>query len=275
MTPSESGLATGYLHGFSNQEQQRLYEQALFLEPSVFAGVDFSIANHILEVGCGVGAQTEILLRRFPQVRFSCVDASEAQLASARERLAPMIASGRVQLFQADALKLPFPDGKFDGAFDCWLLEHVADPIGILREVRRVLQPGASIFINEVHNATFYLHPYSPATLQYWLAFNDHQWTLKGDPFIGAKLGGLLLDAGFSDIVVKPWTHHFDKRNPERRTRFLQYWTNLLLSGAQTLTDAGKVTAELVDEVRKELMIVTQDADSVFYYSHMKAQANA
>ncbi len=274
-TTSGSGVAAGYLHGFSDQEQRRLYEQARFLEPSVFAGVDFSVASQILEVGCGVGAQTDILLRRFPQLKVTGVDASDKQIETARSHLQPAIDAGRVQLLQADAFKLPFPDGKFDGAFVCWLLEHVKDPVGILREARRVLQPGAPIFLNEVHNATFYVHPYSPATLQYWFAFNDHQWSMQGDPFVGAKLGGLLSEAGFRDIHVKPWAHHFDRRDPQRRERFMLYWKELLLSGAPGLLAAGKVTEKLVEDMRVELdLLLTQD-DSVFFYSHMKAQANA
>lgn len=54
-----------YLHGFSATEQARLLKQARLLETTLFNQIDYSGARRLLEVGSGVGAQTEILLRRF------------------------------------------------------------------------------------------------------------------------------------------------------------------------------------------------------------------
>jgi hypothetical protein len=86
MTPPISSPT--YLHGFSGTEQQRLMTQARLLESSIFGQIDYSGARRLLEVGSGVGAQTEILLRRFPELHVTGVDLSETQLATARENLA-------------------------------------------------------------------------------------------------------------------------------------------------------------------------------------------
>ena len=275
MSKPTSGIAPGYLHGYSSEEQDRLYQQAQFLEPSVFEGVDFSENRRVLEVGCGVGAQTEILLRRFPQLKIQGVDASEPQIARAKAHLAADVKAGRAAFDVGDALHLPYPDNSFDGAFLCWFLEHVQEPVGILREVIRVLNAGGRISCNEVLNATFYVHPYSPATLQYWFAFNDHQWTLKGDPFVGAKLANYLLAAGFQNVQTQPAVLHYDNRAPKQRARFIEYWTSLLLSGAKGLIDAGKVTEEIVQEMTRELDTLKDDPDAVIFYSYIKATAQA
>lgn len=275
MSKPTSGIAPGYLHGYSSEEQDRLYKQAQFLEPSVFEGVDFSENKRVLEVGCGVGAQTEILLRRFPQLKIQGVDASEPQIARAKAHLAADVKAGRAAFDVGDALHLPYPDNSFDGAFLCWFLEHVQEPVGILREVIRVLNAGGRISCNEVLNATFYVHPYSPATLQYWFAFNDHQWTLKGDPFVGAKLANYLLAAGFQNVQTQPAVLHYDNRAPKQRARFIEYWTSLLLSGAKGLIDAGKVTEEIVQEMTRELDTLKDDPDAVIFYSYIKATAQA
>ena len=76
-----------YLHGFSKDEQQRLRDQAEFAEFAVYQNVDFTQSHHILEVGVGVGAQSEILLRRFPKLTISGIDASSKQLAAAQKHL--------------------------------------------------------------------------------------------------------------------------------------------------------------------------------------------
>lgn len=274
-TSSDSGIAPGYLHGYTPEEQNRLYKQARFLEPSVFDGVDFSQATRIVEVGSGVGAQTEIMLERFPHLHITGIDAAEAQVARAKEHLAPAVASGRVDFTVGDALHLPFEDNTFDGAFVCWLLEHVQEPVAILKEIHRVLKPNGTIYCSEVLNATFYVHPYSPATLQYWFAFNDHQWNLKGDPFVGAKLANYLLASGFQNIKTDFPVHHYDNRAPKKRAQFIEYWTNLLLSGAPGLINAGRVTTEIVEEMTRELARLKDDPDSVFYYSWVRARGQA
>jgi ubiquinone/menaquinone biosynthesis C-methylase UbiE len=265
----------GYLHGFTATEQSRLYHQARFLEDHVFDQVDFTGCKHILEVGSGVGAQTEILRERFPKVKITCVDASKEQVSQANKRLATSIKKGLVTITQANAQKMPFVDGTFDGAFVTWFLEHVSDPIGILKETRRVLRRGAVIHINEVLNHSFFVHPYSPATLKYWAAFNDHQWKLKGDPYVGAKLGNYLLAANFQKISTSLSYWHLDRRQPELRARFADYWIDLLLSGSAELEKSGKVTKILVKQMTTELRALRNDPDSVFFMGFMKAHATA
>jgi ubiquinone/menaquinone biosynthesis C-methylase UbiE len=265
--------SSGYLHGYSSSEQDRLYRQARFLEPRIFEDVDFSKERSIVEVGCGVGAQTEILLERFPHLKISGIDASREQLLRAEQRLKPAITAGRVNLTQGDALKLPYPDSAFDGAFICWFLEHVESPKEALDEVHRVLTPGGTVYCSEVLNATFYLHPYSPATQQYWFHFNDHQWNLKGDPFVGAKLGNLLLQTGFQNIRTSVKTFHYDNRMPKMRAQMIEEWTNLLLSGAPSMIQSGRVTPQLVADMTDELEKLKNDADAVFFYSFIQAKA--
>ena len=98
-----SNAATGYIHAFTPQEQQRLVEQARFLEAIVYPGVDFHGCARVLEVGCGVGAQLDILVRRFPGTRFIGLDASAAQLAQARILLAGPMAAQQVTLLEGSA----------------------------------------------------------------------------------------------------------------------------------------------------------------------------
>ena len=280
-TPSRAILgavttAQGYLHGYSADERERLHRQARFLEPMVHDRLPFRRRRRLLEVGCGVGAQTEILLRHFPEIHVTGVDINEDQLAEARRFLATVPwASGRFDIRKMDAQKLEFDPESFDGAFLCWVLEHVPSPPRVLGEVRRVLAPGAPIVCSEVLNATFFIDPYSPDTLRYWMAFNDHQIALGGDPFVGAKLGNLLSSVGFRDVVTEVKTFHLDNRAPGERAEFLAYWTELLLSGAPALLEAGKVSQEVVDGMTRELDRVARDPNSVFFYSFIQARARA
>lgn len=271
---SEKRSTHGYVHGFTAEEQDRLHRQARFMEHRVHGGLPFQRSRRLLEVGCGVGAQTEILLRHFPELHVTGLDASKANLARAKEYLSQLPWSGgRFELVEGDASRMELEPDVFDSAFLCWILEHVADPAQVLAEVRRVLRPGAPVVVTEVQNATFFLDPYSPSTLAYWAAFNDRQLALGGDPFVGAKLGNLLLRLGYRDIVTEVRTIHLDNRSPTERAEFINYWTELLLSGATGLLEAGKTTPEIVEGMKRELGEVAHDPDAVFFYSFVQARA--
>ncbi|GGD43731.1 class I SAM-dependent methyltransferase [Pseudoxanthomonas indica] len=263
-----------YVHGFSPVEQARLMKQARLAESTVFSRIDYTGARRLLEVGSGVGAQTEILLRRFPDLHVTCVDLNAAQIAAARENLARLPwCADRYVIQQADATQLPFSPREFDAAFLCWILEHVPSPERVLGEVRRVLSPGSPVYITEVMNSSFLLDPYSPNVWRYWMAFNDFQYDNGGDPFIGAKLGNLLLAGGYRDVQTEVKTFYFDNREPARRKTMIAFWEELILSASDQLLEAGRVTQDVVDGVRREMRDVQDNPDAVFFYAFIQASA--
>ncbi len=273
--PTASGNDFPYLHGFSPTEQARLVKQARLAESTIFRNIDYTGARRLLEVGSGVGAQTEILLRRFPDLHATCVDLNAVQVEAARANLGRMPwLDGRYELHQADATDLPFEARSFDAAFLCWVLEHVPSPARVLSEVRRVLAPGSVVYVTEVMNASFLLDPYSPNVWRYWMAFNDFQIDSGGDPFVGAKLGNLLLAGGYRDVATEIKTFHFDNREPARRKAMIAFWEELLLSAADQLVAAGKVDAATVAGVHAEMRQVQNDPDAVFFYSFVQASAS-
>jgi hypothetical protein len=98
---------------------------------------------------------------------------------------------------------------------------------------------------------------------------------MGGDPFVGAKLGNLLTAAGFRDVVTEVKSFHLDNRDPPERADFLGYWTDLLLSSAPALLEAGKVDQSVVEGMRAELALVAHDPNSVFFYAFIQARARA
>ncbi len=64
----------------------------------------------------------------------------------------PMLDEGRV----ADAGGIPYPDQVFDVVFADNVVEHLADPLGVFREVHRVLKPGG-VFLFKTPNKTHYM----------------------------------------------------------------------------------------------------------------------
>ncbi len=269
--------ADRYIHGYNAAEQNRLYDQARFLEDRVFDGVDFSSHHHVLEVGCGVGAQTELLLRRFPSLRVTGIDLSPAQIARAQHHFESLPElRDRCRFIVGDAASLrPSPTDPFDGAYLCWILEHVPRPLELLTNLKHLLSSGSKICVAEVLNSNLHIHPHLPALTRYWEAYNALQQSLGGDPWIGAKLGDLLSRAGFSGVQVRPQPILHDCRDPEARDQMLAYWHELLLSASDNLLGRCMVQKSLIEQLEQELRRLRQDPEAIFFYAFMKAEARS
>ena len=94
-----------------------------------------------IDVGCGNGAFTQLLVEQCAPVEVQGIDPSEGQLAFARTRLA----SGAAEFRQGDAMALPFQADRFDAAVMALVLVFVPDPAKGLAEMVRVVHPGGTI----------------------------------------------------------------------------------------------------------------------------------
>ncbi|MES2768461.1 MAG: class I SAM-dependent methyltransferase [Bdellovibrionota bacterium] len=262
-----------YLHGYSKEEQDRLYYQARLLEADVFEGVDFSQCKKIIEVGCGVGAQTQILLERFPHLEILGVDLSEAQINVAKIRLKKYVESGQVRLLCMNAEKIGQLKENFDGAFICWFLEHVPDPLKILKALNKILVPEAKIYCTEVQNASFFVNPYSPNILKYWFEFNDFQWEHGGNPFMGATLGNLLLKSKYKDIDVDFRGLTYDSRDKKARKEFVLYFEELMFSAAENLIKDKRMTTKSLKNVKAEVKKLIKNENAVIQLGYMRITA--
>lgn len=122
------------------------YEQAIGIW-SRLVGVDFlgwiepSPGLRWLDVGCGTGVFTELLVERCAPAEVHGIDPAEAQLAYARTR--PV---GRAALFQTgDAMALPYGRDRFDAAVMALVIFFVPDPARCVAEMARVVRPGGTV----------------------------------------------------------------------------------------------------------------------------------
>ncbi|GAA3228890.1 class I SAM-dependent methyltransferase [Pseudonocardia petroleophila] len=106
----------------------------------------------VLEVGCGAGYGTELILRRFAAARVDALDLDPAMIGRAKRRLAGY--ADRVRLATGDMTDLRAAlgaeDGSFDAVFDFAIVHHVLDWRAALGEIVRVLKPGGRFYFDEV-----------------------------------------------------------------------------------------------------------------------------
>ena len=91
-----------------------------------------------VDVGCGNGAFTELLVGRCGALDVQGIDPSEEQLAFARARLARAPAT----FTRGDAMALPYADASFDAAVMALVIFFVPEPARGIAEMARVIRPG-------------------------------------------------------------------------------------------------------------------------------------
>src|SRR5438445_7929075 len=96
-----------YVHGYHPRENERLQDQAGTLVDLLHSDTGYPSGSKVLEVGCGVGAQTITLAQRSPDAQFASIDISAESIAEARRR-AKRAGLTNVEFRQADIFALPF-----------------------------------------------------------------------------------------------------------------------------------------------------------------------
>jgi demethylmenaquinone methyltransferase/2-methoxy-6-polyprenyl-1,4-benzoquinol methylase len=111
------------------------------------AALDASPGSEVLDLCCGTGDQSVALKKR--GARVASADFCVPMLAIARRKFS-RLGSPRPGALAADALALPFPSGRFDGATVSFGLRNVADLDAALSQLARVLRPGGRLVVLEL-----------------------------------------------------------------------------------------------------------------------------
>jgi ubiquinone/menaquinone biosynthesis C-methylase UbiE len=103
--------------------------------------------DRVLEVGFGHGRTIGRIASIVIEGHVAGIDVSESMTKLASRKHHAAIATGRVELKNADAAALPFDDGAFDKVLSVHTLYFWRDPAACLREIRRVLRPGSELVL--------------------------------------------------------------------------------------------------------------------------------
>lgn len=130
--------------------------QRQFEAPRVLRALPVPPHGACLEVGCGHGFGTLLILRHLRPARVVGVDVDPTMLTAAKRRLARpprwarRLPVDRIELVQGGVEALPLPDATFDAVVFFFVLDHVPDRVRALAEVRRVLKPGGVLTFEEM-----------------------------------------------------------------------------------------------------------------------------
>jgi SAM-dependent methyltransferase len=196
----------------------------------------------LLDVGCGPGTITADLAGRVRQV--TAIDSAPEAIELARDN-----APSNVTFQVADVHNLGFADASFDVVHAHQVLQHVADPVQALREMRRVCRPGGIVAVRDSDYRAFAWYP-EPAELDEWL---DLYLTIAtsngGNPDAARRLLGWAQQAGFGDITATSSTWCF--ATPDDRAWWGGMWADRIRDSAiaTQAIDGGYATRDQLDRI--------------------------
>jgi len=241
-----------YIHGYSEQEQERLIQQAEYWRTElILKDIAYQAEEKLLEIGCGAGAVLGILGQTFSGLKLSGIDLEPKQIEYATQYL------NRLGLDNADlkignATTLPWSNNNFDHIYTIWFLEHLPDPLKVLKEARRVLKLNGTITITETDYRTFLVTPESSEYRYLIDSLCELMLLAKGKPYIGQSLGILLNQAGFRNADNQPFSvHHATSLDSGKLAKFVEYVDFWLAS----------IVKQAVDELGKDTQILHTGLD--------------
>lgn len=210
---------------------------AAYLLPHLSSGTT------VLDVGCGPGTITADLATLVTPARVVALEVSEAALAVARTEI---IRRGltNVDFVVGDVTALEFAGDTFDVVHAHQVLQHLRDPVGALREMRRVTKPEGVIAVRDSDYAAFAWYPRLPA-LDEWLDLYERVARANGgEPDAARHLMAWAHAAGLTEVTASSSTWLF--ATPADRQWWGGMWADRILKStlAETALNTGAATTE-------------------------------
>jgi SAM-dependent methyltransferase len=250
---------TTYTHGhhesvLRSHRWRTAENSAAYLLPRLTSGLS------LLDIGAGPGTITADLARRVAPGRVTALEISEDALAITRAEIEKQ-GLGTVQFKVGDVHALEFPDDSFDVVHAHQVLQHVADPVAALREMRRVTRPGGVIAVRDSDYAAFTWFPGSTG-LDEWLAlYRTVARGNGGEPDAGRRLLSWAHAAGCTDVTASSSTWCF--ATPEDRAWWGGMWAERITNSAiaRKAVETGAATPADLERLKKAWLDWAADPD--------------
>jgi SAM-dependent methyltransferase len=226
----------------------------------------------VLDVGCGPGTITADLALLVAPGEVVGLDAVTDVVGQARAH-----AEGRgltnLRFEVGDLYSLPYADESFDVIHLHQVLQHLADPVGALVALRRVLAPGGILAARDSDYAAFTWAPVDPL-LDRWRALYFAVTEHNGhDAAIGPRLLAHARAAGFEDVEVSSSTWTF--ADPEARAWWGGLWADRIRYSrfAEQALEYGLSSPSELEELAGAFTRWAESPDAVFVVPHVEILA--
>lgn len=199
-----SSAGDRYLHGTFPEEQQRLSLLNGILNQASLDALRLLGGESVLDLGCGLAQFSRAMARAVGREgRVLGIERSPEQLAEAARQAQEEGERELIELRQGDVLDLTLGEhewGSFDVAHARFVLEHVADPLAVVRAMLRAVRPGGRIVLEDDDHEVIRLWPEPAGWGPLWQAYMRTFDRNGNDPYVGRRLVSLLHQAGAAPV---------------------------------------------------------------------------
>ena len=265
---------SGYVHGTAPHEQARLTRMNALLNARSLDALALEGGERVLEVGAGIAHMARGMARRGAKAVVG-IERSARQIDEAKKQAREggdqaLLDQGRVELREGDALELPLRDdewGTFDVAHARFLLEHVTDPLRVVRQMVRAVRPGGRIVLSDDDHDNVRLWPEPPGLDLLWRGLIRSYDRLGCDPYVGRRLVALLHEA-----AAQPARNDFlffgacagDGGNFETLALNIRI---ILVEAGEAIRDAGAIDRATFDRAIEALDAWSRRPDAAVWYA--------
>ncbi len=189
-----------YIHGTDPEEQARLALMNDLINAPSLAEMKLRGGERILEMASGLGLMARAMARAAgPSGKVVGIERSREQIETARRLAREAGEESLIETRQGDAFDPPLAAdewGSFHVVHARFLLEHVRDPLGIVKVMVSAARPGGRIVVEDDNHDTLRLWPEPPGWRALWQAYMDRFRSIGCDPLVGTRLAALLHEAG-------------------------------------------------------------------------------
>ncbi len=256
-----------YVHGHQepvlrSHTWRTVDNSAAYLRPHLRAG------QTLLDVGCGPGTITVELANHVAPGDVVGIDAVQDVIEKARALLTKPESPQNCRFQQGDVYALDFDDDSFAVVHAHQVLQHLRDPVGALREMRRVLEPGGVLAVRDADYGAMTWTPPEPG-LDRWMELHH---TIAGhhgtQPDAGRHLLSWVRAAGFTHI--EPGSSTWTFATPETRSFWGTQWADRVResSFASHALELGLSDREELQSIAESWHAWIQQPDGWFMCPH-------
>jgi ubiquinone/menaquinone biosynthesis C-methylase UbiE len=192
-------MADAYAHGhhasvLRSHTWRTAENSAAYLLPLLRPG------TRVLDVGSGPGTITADFARLVAPGQVVGIDASSDVVEKAAADTASL-GLANLGFETADAYALDMADDSFDIAHAHQVLQHVGDPVAMLREMRRVTAPGGVVAARDVDYEGVIWSPDHPELTEWLELYLEVHRGVSGEPAAGRRLKAWAREAGFAEVT--------------------------------------------------------------------------
>lgn len=265
-----------YIHGTTPSEQDRLSRLNELLNGMSLREMSLAGNERVLDIGSGLGQLTRAMARQVtPRGAAVGVERSVEQLAQARRLATLAKEESLVDFREGPADKLPLRAeewGSFDVAHARFLLEHVTDPLAVVREMVRSVRPGGRIILEDDPHDTHRLWPEPAGFGQLWSAYMRTYDRLGCDPVVGHRLVSLLAQAGAVPRRNQWLFFGACAGQPELLAAYTDNLVRILDGARQPIINLGEFEPPSFDECLQAIREWGRRPDAAYWYAFSWAE---